>query len=150
MNDLEDGFCYIQLVLVDGAASGHASSTQFGTAALTIIRQCVVKYGYGGFASKFGESNNQDLPTKTKSYTCATGGDNNLDVIVSSYKPNVKCNQAAAPPWSSTVAIFAGMPATKTLVVFGRTGTGVDLPIPYFLKAGKSTHQSCDFFDGYN
>lgn len=51
----EDGFCYVQVVLVPGAYSGHASLLEIGTAAITLLEQCVKKYGYGGEASKLGE-----------------------------------------------------------------------------------------------
>ena len=51
----EDGFCYVQIVLALGAYSGHATSLEFGTAAITLLEQCVKKYGYGGEASEIGE-----------------------------------------------------------------------------------------------
>ena len=42
-------------MLAPGASSGHASSLEIGTAAITILDQCVKKYGYGGEASELGE-----------------------------------------------------------------------------------------------
>ncbi|KAL6717688.1 hypothetical protein ACLMJK_005603 [Lecanora helva] len=112
-----DGLCYIQLVLKEGAVSGNTTSTLFGVAAITLIQQCAVKYGYGGSVSQIG-------------------GDNNLEVIVSSYKPNVKCNRAPSPPWRSTVTIFAEMTATKNSEIFGPAGRpDVDVSLPFYLKA---------------
>lgn len=36
-------------------SSGRASTTELGTAAVTLVHQCVVNYGYGGTVSRFGE-----------------------------------------------------------------------------------------------
>lgn len=62
-----------------------------------------------------------------------------MNVVFSSYKPRVKCNQHPAPPWQSTVNIFADMDASKGLAVFGRNGApGVAVGLPFRVKAGKS------------
>ena len=58
---------------------------------------------------------------------------------MSSYKPRVKCSQRPAPPWKSTVSIFADMDATKDLAIFGRAGaSGVDITLPLNVKASMS------------
>ncbi|KAL6714234.1 hypothetical protein ACLMJK_007657 [Lecanora helva] len=114
-----DGTCYIEVILAAGAESGHASSQQIGVAAFTIFTECVVKYGYGGIANNIG-----------------LGGDNNLAVIISSFKPTFKCNDNPAPPWISLVHIIADMYADKKQQMFGpRSAPGVEVPLPYVIKA---------------
>ena len=45
----------MEIVLAEGATSGHASSSQFGRAAFTTFQQCVVNWGYGGIVSNIGK-----------------------------------------------------------------------------------------------
>ena len=70
-----------------------------------------------------------------------TGGDNNLDVVIAPYKPDVRCNSYSGPPWSSCVEIFGSMSVDKNRHMFGhlpdqRVQTG--LPITY--SSGKMLH----------
>lgn len=67
-----------------------------------------------------------------------TGGDNNLDVFIASYKPSVRCNSFPGPPWNSCISIFSDMHADKNRQMFGHLPdqrVQVRLPISY--KAGK-------------
>lgn len=50
-----DGLCYLQIVLEKSVSTGRASFIEFGVAAETVVRQCVINYGYGGIVSKIGE-----------------------------------------------------------------------------------------------
>lgn len=66
------------------------------------------------------------------------GGDNKLNVIVASYKPNMRCNSFPGPPWSSCVSLFSEMPADKNRQTFGHLPhqrVQVQLPLTY--TAGK-------------
>lgn len=51
----EDGLCFVQPVLTGGAMVGHASGTEVGQAAFTMLQVCVVERGTGGIASRIGE-----------------------------------------------------------------------------------------------
>lgn len=114
-----DGVCYLQIELTQGAPSGSASSTEFGQAGFTLLRQCVTQWGYGGIAWDIG-------------------GDNQLKVVMASYKPNVKCNEDPAPPWKSVVNIFANMEASKEKYVFGPQGSsGVEVDLPWTLETAE-------------
>ena len=67
------------------------------------------------------------------------GGDNNLEVIVSSYKPNVKCKKGPAPPWRSAVSVFADMVTTTAIETFDKAGMpDVDVPLPFYVRQGGS------------
>ena len=135
-----DGLCYLQIVLAGDAESGVVPSTDFGSAAYTMIQQCVVKYGYGGIVSQIGKltiANSGLLYMMTLTPNIWTGGDNNLEVIVAPYKPNVKCTKSPSPHWRSTISIFADMIATKKVETFGREDSlDIDVPLPFYLKQG--------------
>ena len=51
----DDGLCFIQPVLKQGAISGLASSTEMGQAASRVLQICVIERGMGGIASHIGE-----------------------------------------------------------------------------------------------
>lgn len=77
-----------------------------------------------------------------------TGGDNNLDVMIASYKPNVRCNTFSAPSWNSCVSIFSNMNAAKTRQTFGHLpDQRVQVRLPVTYKAGKNLrlllHRAC-------
>lgn len=62
------------------------------------------------------------------------GGDDKINIVVASYKPDVRCNSASGPPWDSCLDIFDSMPADKNRHMFGhlpdqRVQTG--LPMTY-------------------
>ena len=50
-----DGRCFVQPVLAKDAILGHASSTQVGRAAYTLLHRCVIAKGLGGIAASLGE-----------------------------------------------------------------------------------------------
>ena len=50
-----DGLCFVQPTLKRGAISGHASGTEVGQAAFTLLQTCVIERGMGGVAYKIGE-----------------------------------------------------------------------------------------------
>lgn len=51
----DDGLCFVQSVLKDGAISGRASSSEMGHAAFTVLQACVIERGMGGIAWDIGE-----------------------------------------------------------------------------------------------
>lgn len=60
---------------------------------------------------------------------------------MSSYKPHVVCKQRPGPPWRSAVKVFADMPASRDLAVFGRAGAPeIDYELPFVVKASKSAN----------
>ncbi|KAL9069082.1 MAG: hypothetical protein Q9161_005729 [Pseudevernia consocians] len=97
-----DGLCLIQPVLSAGAISGHASPTEVGQAAYTLLQTCVIERGTGGMAFNIG-------------------GNNKVNVAMASYKPNIKCDSTSTPgpAWNSCVAVFVNMRATKPARIFG-------------------------------
>ncbi|MCJ1451984.1 hypothetical protein MMC28_002324 [Mycoblastus sanguinarius] len=117
-----DGLCFLQIVLVPGALSGDASLTQIGQAGYTLLRECVIKRGLGGIAAK-------------------TGGDNNLNVVIASYRPTVRCDRTstAGPPWESCIKVFAAMNADRAPLVFGDPqDPRVQVPLPLTLPGDSS------------
>lgn len=50
-----DGLCFVQPFLQEGAIIGHASPSQIGSAALTMLQTCVIERGMGGIAYDIGE-----------------------------------------------------------------------------------------------
>ena len=101
----DDGQCFIQPLLITGISSGHASSQQLGTAAFTLLQQCVIDQGVGGVAGD-------------------VGGDNNLLIAMEKYEPHVRCDRSAAqgPPWVCCIHAWADMRAGQQRQVFGRAG----------------------------
>ena len=68
------------------------------------------------------------------------GGDNNVNVVIADYQPDVKCDSTSTPgpPWNSSVGIFAAMRASKRFRIFGPTGEpDVEEGLPLVLEAGK-------------
>ena len=112
----------MQPLLLRGAVTGHASSTQMAQAAYTLLQRCVVEKGVGGIAADIG-------------------GDNHLNVVIADYAPHVRCDRTATPgpPWNSCLAIVADMVATRDRKVFGDKGRDprVEVKLPSFYKASK-------------
>ncbi|KAM0805897.1 hypothetical protein BDR22DRAFT_816768 [Usnea florida] len=112
------GLCFLQALLVAGAASGHASSKQVGQAGYVVFQRCVVERGIGGIAEN-------------------VGGDNKLNVVIASYEPRVRCDRTAVkgPPWESCLLIGLDMEASKERMVFGNKAADprvqVNLPMVY-------------------
>lgn len=117
-----DARCYVQPVLAEGAVTARASSREVGNAAYTLFQECVARRGMGGIVGNIG-------------------GDNKLDVIIASYKPDLRCNTLPAPAWSSCVSILAEMQADKNRQTFGHLPdprVQIRLPINY-----KSADRRC-------
>ena len=73
----------------------------------------------------------------------APGGDNNLNVILSTYEPhhNIRCGRSEnfgnAP---SCENVLADMPATEEMTLFGPgTAPGIEEPLPQLIASGKPT-----------
>ena len=49
-----DGLCFVQPLLLHGAVTAHASSTQMAQAAYALFQRCVVERGVGGIAVDIG------------------------------------------------------------------------------------------------
>ena len=61
----DDGVCFVQEILRQGAISGRASATEIGQAAFTLLQACVVERGMGGIAHNIGElSRNSGSPER--------------------------------------------------------------------------------------
>ena len=112
------GLCFLQALLVPGAASGHASSKQVGQAGYVVFQRCVVERGIGGIAEN-------------------VGGDNKINVVIATYEPRVRCDRTAVkgPPWESCLLISLDMEASKERMVFGNKAADprvqVNLPVIY-------------------
>ena len=67
------------------------------------------------------------------------GGDNHLNVVITDYVPQVRCDRTAAPgpPWESCLAIAADMAATMDRKVFGDKSRDprVEVNLPHYFKA---------------
>lgn len=159
--DIDDGWCFVQPVLKEGALSGRATATQIGQAAYTMLQACVVERGTGGMAFGIGEllhSNSSrrqirrelvlDAIYRSQTSTnflirrisSLSGGDNNVNVAIAGYEPNIKCDRSSTPgpPWFSCVAIFSNMRAGKQHKVFGYAGEhpAVQEVLPLILQSG--------------
>ena len=111
----------MQVVLSPGKTTGHTTPSQIGDSAFTLFDSCVIPHGYGGLASNIG-------------------GDNNLEVAISNYKPNVKCSggRTRGPPWRSCVQLFTLMRADRDELLFGqRDGPELDVRLPFILGSRK-------------
>ena len=111
-----------------------------------MFRQCAVTWGYGGITSEIGAS----FPNPNTKHDDSgpflgisgsldsIGGDNNLQVIIASYKPKVKCAEKITAPWLSVVSVFSQMEASKVQYKFGPEDTpGVEIGLPFYVTAGK-------------
>lgn len=53
---IDDGLCFVQPILAKDSVVGHASSTEIGQAAHTMLQACVIERGMGGLAFNLGKS----------------------------------------------------------------------------------------------
>lgn len=68
------------------------------------------------------------------------GGDNNINVAIANYKPNIKCdtNSNTGPSWDSCVTIFVNMRANKRARIFGFAEDPlVEEALPFILEGCK-------------
>ncbi|KAL2054324.1 hypothetical protein ABVK25_005465 [Lepraria finkii] len=111
----------MQVILSPGQITGRATSSDIADAALILFDTCVIPYGYGGLASNIG-------------------GDDNLEVAISNYKPNVKCSggRTRGPPWQSCVLLFTEMRADMDILLFGqRPVPGLNVQLPLLVRSRK-------------
>ena len=111
----------MQVVLSPGQITGRSTPSEIGDAAFTLFDTCVIPYGYGGLVSNIG-------------------GDDNLEVAISNYKPNVKCSggRTRGPPWQSCVLLFTEMRADRDNLLFGqRPVPGLNVQLPFFVRSRK-------------
>lgn len=161
----DDGLCYVQPILEKGATVGHASSSEVGQAAFTMLQACVVERGIGGEAYNIGKSYDHVMSPSIfrllpgmKHGPClpcnnmVIGGDNKVNVVIADYKPKVKCDVQAteAPEWLACVTIFISMKASKKVQIFGASDDeAVEQELPLVLEAGKHHRSSsiiCEIF----
>lgn len=145
----------MQPLLLRGAVTGHASSTQMGQAAYIIFERCVLEKGVGGIAADIGAFEFPFNSTVLRISSCriskqcfwtwlkapSLGGDNHLNIIIAEYAPNVHCDRSAAPgpPWESCATVVAGMQAAKNRKVFGDKSKDprVEVDVPFDLNSCK-------------
>lgn len=80
------------------------------------------------------------LHTQTGTKMAFLGGDNNLQVVLGSLKPTVKCDRSSpGPAFLSCSDILAKMDTSKENVTFGRrAGPGVERTLPAYLLSSKA------------
>ena len=74
-----------------------------------------------------------------------SGGNNKLNVIMASYKPDIRCNEFPGPPLDSCNSIISDMPVDKNRKMYGHVPdrrVQVQLPITYT----SGTTRQCSFF----
>ena len=75
-------------------------------------------------------------------YLSTLGGDNKVNVAISDYKPNIKCDTSSSVElaWDSCVLIFVNMRATKQTRIFGYPEDPlVEEQLPLVLEARKKS-----------
>ncbi|CAF9927191.1 hypothetical protein IMSHALPRED_007149 [Imshaugia aleurites] len=112
------GLCIIEPRVKNGKSSARASLQEVESAAAYIIDECV-----NGEPSQGGELHN-------------IGGDNNLNIIVEKYEPQVQCSGAVSPSLlSSCQNIVDTMPASRDFTTWGPPDDPlavVKLPLTYY------------------
>ena len=77
-----------------------------------------------------------------------TGGDNKVNVIISKYQPNVKCDEGSTPgpPWISCIGIFINMRASKITRRFGfADDESVQEVLPTIYEGGMTERSSSTY-----
>ena len=135
--------CFFEGTLIRSEAGiAHASLHQFRLAASALISKCAKggkSESWGGIAKNIG-------------------GDNNLAVTLSVYRPAVRCRGAFGPEWSSCRDILGDMPAGKGRMIFGpRSWPGPRQELPMSIESSDDkclarilTTGKADFSSWYN
>jgi len=148
----------VQPILEKGTTVGHASPSEVGQAAFTMLQACVVERGIGGEAYNIGKSYDHVMSPSIsrllpgmKHRSClpcnnmVIGGDDKVNVVIADYKPKVKCDVQAteAPEWLACVTIFTNMKASRKVQIFGASeDEAVEQELPLVLEAGKHHRSS--------
>ncbi|MCJ1458627.1 hypothetical protein MMC28_009001 [Mycoblastus sanguinarius] len=110
----DQGHCYFQPVVIGDHASGRASFANLRLAALALVDKCAIESAKGGIATNIG-------------------GDNNVAVIMSEYKPQVQCRGSFSASATGTCNdILFAMKADRDLYTFGPASdpaTEEELPV---------------------
>ncbi|CAD6563575.1 MAG: hypothetical protein ASARMPRED_000064 [Alectoria sarmentosa] len=112
--------CVIRTVIHGDGLTARASLSQVKIAATALSLQCAA-----GGQSEGGIATN-------------IGGDNNLAVTLSTYKPNIQCGRAETfTHTASCGALLENMPASAAKVLFGPERVpGVQEPLPQLITSG--------------
>lgn len=113
--------CFFRAIISGDRPTARASLNQFKSAASALSLQCAASgQSQGGIARNIG-------------------GDNNLNVILSTYEPhhNIRCGRSEnfgnAP---SCENVLADMPATEEMTLFGPgTAPGIEEPLPQLIAS---------------
>jgi len=147
----DDGVCFLQPGLVEGAVLGHARATDIAQAGAQVLQSCIIERGKGGRAYNLGKPKKRIFlveqsvlqPFRFSSRiidAISTGGDNKVQVEMGSYKPNVKCDPGSTPgpPWSSCVVLFSMMRANRRSRIFGsHDQEEVEVGLPFILETSR-------------
>ncbi|KAF6228107.1 hypothetical protein HO133_007835 [Letharia lupina] len=113
--------CVVRTIVRGAGPTARASLVQVKRAAAALSLQCAAGgQSQGGIATNIG-------------------GDNNLAVILSTYKPKIQCGSAQTfSDASSCEGLLADMPASTAKVLFGPDDVpGVREPLPQLIASGK-------------
>ena len=135
-------------MLAKGAVVGHASSVQVTGVGATLLQTCVIERGVGGMGFNIGKPRKVTMQCETRFVHLLmsslidleyVGGDNKVEVVLASYKPNIKCDTSSAPkpPWDSCTGLFSNMRADETYRIFGPNDQeNIQVGLPLILETG--------------
>ncbi|KAL9068027.1 MAG: hypothetical protein Q9161_006472 [Pseudevernia consocians] len=113
----DKALCYFQPIISNTAQTGHLSLNEMRDAAVTLLRQCGAAKSEGGLAINIG-------------------GDGNIALVMSVYKPQVLCRGSFTSDASCRDIIY-GMPASSITQVFGpQSDPAASVNIPHVLDSG--------------
>ena len=149
---LDRAECAVRTVLLGDAPTARASLRQVKSAAAALSLRCVAgAESQGGIATNIGQSDHIYAICRKSLFGFALsgsklnreseGGDNNLAVIMSVYRPNIQCGRAEAFVDAPSCAdIMVDMPASTEPTLFGPDGTpGIVEPLPQLIASCTSS-----------